>query len=271
MPSGSVTGSSVSGTGDDAARRAMDDRDRAAPAALAGDAPVAQAIDRRALAQAPGPRPGAIAAALAASTSSPSRKSRVVDAARADIGLVADLEGRGVRAGRQHHRRHRQAVLAGEVEVALVVRRAAEDRAGAVVHQDEVGDPDRQAPVRIERVDDSQAGVEAELLRRLDRRPPRCRPCGIPRRRRRRAGSRAASALGQRVVAATGHEAGAEQRVRPGGVDRRRRLEAVAARRRRTGSVSRRPFDRPIQFSCISRTLSGQRSRVFRPSSSSSA
>jgi hypothetical protein len=42
---------------------------------------------------------------------------------------------------------HRQVVLPREVEVALVVGRAAEDRAGAVVHQDEVGDVDRQFPV----------------------------------------------------------------------------------------------------------------------------
>ena len=84
------------------------------------------------------------------------------------IGLVADRKRRRILAGRQHHRPDRQAVFAGEVQVALVVGRAAEDRAGAVVHQDEVGDPDRQAPGRIEGMDDLQAGVEAHLLGGLD-------------------------------------------------------------------------------------------------------
>jgi hypothetical protein len=42
--------------------------------------------------------------------------------------------------------------ISGEIEVALVMRRTAEDRAGAVVHQDEVGDVDRQFPRRVERV-----------------------------------------------------------------------------------------------------------------------
>ena len=37
----------------------------------------------------------------------------------------------------------RQVVLAAEVEVALVVGRTSKYRAGAVVHQDEVRDPDR--------------------------------------------------------------------------------------------------------------------------------
>ena len=42
--SGSTTGSSSSGTGTMPARRAVDDRDRAAPVALARDQPVAQAV-----------------------------------------------------------------------------------------------------------------------------------------------------------------------------------------------------------------------------------
>ena len=48
------------------------------------------------------------------------------------------------------------------------MRRAAEDRAGAVLHQDEVRDVDRQLPVRIERMDRLDAGVEAHLLRGVD-------------------------------------------------------------------------------------------------------
>src|SRR3546814_14005945 len=58
----------------------------------------------------------------------------------------------------------RQAVLAGEVEIALVVRRAAEDGAAAILHQHEVGDIDRQLHVRQEGMPGLQAGVETPLL-----------------------------------------------------------------------------------------------------------
>ena len=74
----------------------------------------------------------------------------------------------GVLARRADHRHVAEAVLVDEVEVALVVRRAAEDRAGAVFHQDEVRDVDRQRPVRIERMHRADAGVEAQLLRGVD-------------------------------------------------------------------------------------------------------
>ena len=58
----------------------------------------------------------------------------------------------------------RQVVLAAEVEVALIVRGAAEDGSRAVIHQDEVRDPDRQFPVRIKRMLHPDAGIEAQLL-----------------------------------------------------------------------------------------------------------
>ena len=61
-----------------------------------------------------------------------------------------------------------QAVFACEVEVALVVRRAADDGARAVVHQHEVGDVERQLPRRVGRMRDLEAGVEAELFSHLD-------------------------------------------------------------------------------------------------------
>ena len=48
------------------------------------------------------------------------------------------------------------------------MRRAAEDGAGAVFHQDEVGDVDRQRPGRIERMHGADAGVEAHLLGGVD-------------------------------------------------------------------------------------------------------
>ena len=48
------------------------------------------------------------------------------------------------------------------------MRRATEDRAGAVVHQDEVGDVDRKRPRGIERVDRLHPGVETLLLGGVD-------------------------------------------------------------------------------------------------------
>ena len=169
----------------DAARLAMDDRDRAAPIALARDAPVAQPEIDLAL------RHRAIAAGR---TLQPLRhlflglldghaveEARVDHAAVAVIGGVGDDEALRIDVRRADHRRVAEPVRVDEIEVALVVRRAAEDRAGAVVHQDEVRDIDRQLPIRIERMDRLDAGVEALLLRGLEQRLRRC-PCACTRR-----------------------------------------------------------------------------------------
>ena len=53
-------------------------------------------------------------------------------------------------------------------EIALIVARDAEDRAGAVIHQHEIRDVDRQPPFGIERVDDLDRGLEALFLGRLE-------------------------------------------------------------------------------------------------------
>ena len=97
-------------------------------------------------------------------------EARIDHAAVAVIGGVGDDEGLRILARRADHRHVAEAVFVDEIEVALVVRRAAEDRAGAVVHQDEIGDIDRQLPVRIERMHRPDAGVEAHLLGGVDRR-----------------------------------------------------------------------------------------------------
>ena len=44
---------------------------------------------------------------------------------------------------------------------------AAENRAGAVVHQNEIGDIDRKFPIGIKRVYRLDAGVEAQFFRSL--------------------------------------------------------------------------------------------------------
>jgi hypothetical protein len=48
------------------------------------------------------------------------------------------------------------------------MRRAAEDRAGAVFHQHEIGDVNRHAAVWIERMDGFEPGIVAALLGCLD-------------------------------------------------------------------------------------------------------
>ena len=50
------------------------------------------------------------------------------------------------------------------------MRRATENRAGAVIHQNEIGDIDRQLPAGVERMQRLDAGIEAELLGGIDRR-----------------------------------------------------------------------------------------------------
>ena len=152
---------------------AMDDRDRAAPIALPRNAPVAQAvIDWR---WATGP-----VAARCSLLQAPRHfflrlldrhaveEARIDHAAVAVIGGVGDDESLRVLARRADHRRVAEAVFVGEVEIALVVRRAAEDGAGAVIHQNEIRDIDRQLPGRVERMHRLDAGVEAELLGGVD-------------------------------------------------------------------------------------------------------
>jgi hypothetical protein len=132
----------------------------------------------------------------------------------------------GVR--RQDHRDHRQVIFAGEVEVALIVRGAAEDGPRPVVHQHEIGDPDGQGLARLEGVDDGKAGVVALLLRRLDvgLRDPALAAGGDEGR-----GLlvMAGDLQGQRMVRRHGQEACAIEGVGPGGVD----LDAVLETGRR--------------------------------------
>ena len=59
-------------------------------------------------------------------------------------------------------------IFLGEFVIAGIVAGNPENRAGAIIHQHEIGDVDRQSPVGIERVDDLDAGVEAALFGGLD-------------------------------------------------------------------------------------------------------
>ena len=166
--SGSSTGSWSSGTGTSPHSRAVDDRDRRAPVALAADQPVAQAVGDRALARARAPpasrSPRARSGPRRAHRRAVNRAGVDHDAALAGVGGGHRAPGRGpspVR--RRDHRHDGQAELAGEVKVALVVRGHGHDRAGAVAHQHVVGDPDRDA-LAVDRVDGVGAGEDAGLF-----------------------------------------------------------------------------------------------------------
>ena len=147
--------------------------DRAAPVALARNAPVPELVIDLPL----GLRPAADRDLL-----EPARNllfglidRHAIEEARIDhhpvavIGDVVDGEARRIELGRADHRRDAEAIGADEIEIALIVRGAAENRARAIFHQHEIGDIDRQAPVGVERVQDFEAGVVALLLRGLDR------------------------------------------------------------------------------------------------------
>jgi hypothetical protein len=205
---------------------AMDHRDRAAPVALARNAPVAQAEVHLALALRGGRR-GRASKRLATSSSWRPR-CHAVEEARIDQIVPSPYRPRRRprtspdRRPAAARRDDGQVVFAGEIEVALVMRRAAEDGAGAVVHQHEVGDVDRQRPARVDRMLRADAGVEAELLGLLDA------SCAVPMRR--HSSMKAASfrhSSRPRPWRADDrrdrHEARAEQRVRP----RREDLEFV--------------------------------------------
>ncbi len=163
----------------DAVVGAMDDGNRAAPVALARDAPVAQAVVDLALSLRGAGEHGRLEAAgdlfLGGVDGHAVEEIGIDQFAVADVGLVAGLElkdplGRlgpvleRVEGG--DDRNDRQVVLGGEVVVALVVRRAAEDGAGAVVHQHEVGDVNRQGGCRDGRDGRREAAFRSPSSRR---------------------------------------------------------------------------------------------------------
>ena len=147
-----------------AAARAVDDRDRAAPVALAADTPIAQAplhlfVAQPAGGQVSGDRIDRLGIALAVVGAG-------VHAAAvlAGVPLVPFVRGEGL-SGQVDDRLDGEAVLAGEAKVALVMRRHRHHRALAVAHQHVVADPHRHR-LAGQRVGDVQAGRDAFLLLR---------------------------------------------------------------------------------------------------------
>ena len=122
-----------------AAAGAVDHRNRAAPVALAGDQPIAQAI----LNLAPTP---ALALGGGGDRRFRAEAGQAIEAAGVDqhagLGPGAALKGVLIAALGDDHLAHRQLVAAGEQEIALVVGGHAHHRAGAVFRQHVVGDPE---------------------------------------------------------------------------------------------------------------------------------
>ena len=154
-----LDGELVLGHGHDAAGVAVDDRDRRAPVALARDQPVAQAVLHRGSAPAVGVEVRGDRG-LRLFRWRPVELPGVHEHARLEVGL---RERRAVPVlGRDHHG-DRQPEQLGELEVTVVVRGHAHDRARAVRGECVVGDPDRDAVAR-EVVDAVRAGEDARLL-----------------------------------------------------------------------------------------------------------
>ncbi len=92
---------------------------------------------------------------------------RIHDPSRTGIGRVP-LKIRVFNITFGNNARDAKTIFPCEVEIALIMRRAAENCAGAVVHQDKIRDIDRHVPMRIERMLDRETSVEALLFCRLD-------------------------------------------------------------------------------------------------------
>ena len=150
----------------------MNDRNRAAPITLAGDAPVAQAKVGLPFALRPAADGCCLEPAcnliLGLFDAEPVEEIRIDDAPLAQIGLVLHVEGLCIRVGRKHHGYDAQIVFAREVQVALIVGGATENGAGAIVHEHEICDVNRQVQVFAEGMAGDQAGVVAELFGALD-------------------------------------------------------------------------------------------------------
>ena len=153
-----------------AAGVAVDHRDRAAPIALAAEAPVAQAVVGDTAPDAAG---------FAIGDGGQNRRVPGLDRFTRETTHIGDAFGfhRDIGFGQRclrlafgcKDRRDGQPVFGGKLEIPLVMGRAAEDRASAVIHQHEVGNVDRQVPVVVERVEHGDAGIQPQLLARLDR------------------------------------------------------------------------------------------------------
>ncbi len=147
----------VLGHRDDPAALAVDDRDRAAPVALAREQPVAQAVVDRRVALALAIQPGHDALERLAVGQAVEVGVRVHERAVARVGLGLDVLAAG------DDLADGQAELARELVVARVVSGDGHDRAGPVLHEHVVGHVHGQA-LAVDRVDDVAAQEHPGLL-----------------------------------------------------------------------------------------------------------
>ena len=141
--SGASTGSWSSGTGTMPCVGAVDDRDRAAPEALARQQPVAQAVVDRAPRRCPAPRASRWPWRLAVGLAEPVEPLAVDGRARRPCTPRPPSPSGGCTV-----RTIGQVVGLGEVPVALVLAGHGHDRPGAVAHQHVVGEVDRHRLAR---------------------------------------------------------------------------------------------------------------------------
>ena len=147
----------------------MDHRDRAAPVALARHAPVAQPPVHLAAADA-APLQFGDHRAFGGLHVQSVQEARVEDRARADIGFVADREAGGSAPGGSTTGLTCRPYLRAKSRSRWSCAGQPKIGAGAVFHQHEIGDPDREVGSVQERVTDAQPGIVALLLGGLDHR-----------------------------------------------------------------------------------------------------
>ena len=197
--------------------RAIDDGNRAAPIALAGNPPIAQAIGDGDLAgaargHAVGDRPLGVVDGHAVEELGVDRP------AVAQIGLVGYGEAARIHIGGGDHRDHVEAVFAGKIEIALIMARTAENRPGAIVHEHEIGHIDGQIAALDEGMLGFQRYQKALLLGPLDGflAGPHAVALGDEGG---QGGIDGGELLGQRVMGRYRAESGAENRIVAGGED----------------------------------------------------
>ena len=141
---------------------AMDEGNGAAPIALARNTPIAQPPIHDTLT---GAKLFQLInhASLRRRHAKPIKEARIIRNTIFRMCDVAHREACSIRARRQHHRGHGKPIFAREIKVALVMRGAAENRARAIFHQNEIRDPDRVF-LPVEGMFYPKARIEAALF-----------------------------------------------------------------------------------------------------------
>ena len=145
----------------------MNDGDRASPITLARHAPVTKPVGNLAIAGVT--RYQRIdGGAFAVLDAQPVPCLGIEQLSGPDIGRFGDCETVGVGVIRQHHRDYWQVIGIGKIKVPLVMRWTSENGTGAVLHQYEIGNIDRQPARLYQWMLHGKAGVETFFLGGFD-------------------------------------------------------------------------------------------------------